>query len=106
MQAHTCVKATWDVPAAGWNPLFDRWAGIGALVVPYWRRFPRKVVVGTLGVIYNLGGEDESTGLRDSLRQATWDGTDQRVFTVPVALSIMVFFAVCARCFHSGNYSS
>lgn len=63
--------------------------------------FPaREVVVATLGVIYNLGeGQDEgSDELKDTLRAATWAGTDRPVFNVPVALSIMVFFALCAQC--------
>jgi ferrous iron transport protein B len=66
--------------------------------------FPaREVVLGTLGVIYNLGdvdpGEEEGASmLVRRLRAATWDGTDRRVFTLPVAISIMVFFALCAQC--------
>ena len=66
--------------------------------------FPaREVVLGTLGVIYNLGdvdpGEEEgATALVRRLRAATWDGTSRKVFTLPVALSIMVFFALCAQC--------
>lgn len=66
--------------------------------------FPaREVVLGVLGVIYNLGdvdpGEEEGAGmLIRQLRSATWDGTDRKVFTLPVALSIMVFFALCAQC--------
>jgi ferrous iron transport protein B len=63
--------------------------------------FPaREVVVATLGVIYNLGeGQDEtSADLRQSLQDATWAGTDRKVFNLPVALSIMVFFALCAQC--------
>jgi ferrous iron transport protein B len=66
--------------------------------------FPaREVVLGTLGVIYNLGdvdpGEEEGASLLiRRLRAATWDGTDRKVFTLPVALSIMVFFALCAQC--------
>jgi ferrous iron transport protein B len=63
--------------------------------------FPaREVVVATLGVIYNLGeGQDESSGeLQETLRAATWAGTNRSVFTIPVALSIMVFFALCAQC--------
>jgi ferrous iron transport protein B len=66
--------------------------------------FPaREVVLGTLGVIYNLGdvdpGEEEgATQLIRLLKNATWDGTDRKVFTLPVALSIMVFFALCAQC--------
>jgi ferrous iron transport protein B len=64
--------------------------------------FPaREVVVGTMGVIYNLGDEEDevSEGLRDHLKNARWDHDPTKpVFTVPVGLSIMVFFALCAQC--------
>ena len=63
--------------------------------------FPaREVIVATLGVIYNLGEEQDETseGLQDTLKNATWEGTDRKVFNLPVALSIMVFFALCAQC--------
>jgi ferrous iron transport protein B len=66
--------------------------------------FPaREVVVATLGTIYNLGTEvDEgSAALRSSLREATWQSGPRQgepVFSVPVALSIMVFFALCCQC--------
>jgi ferrous iron transport protein B len=70
--------------------------------------FPaREVVVGTLGIIYNLGevdpGDDEATAsLGDKLRAATWEDGSPRagrpVFSVPVALSLMVFFALCSQC--------
>jgi ferrous iron transport protein B len=63
--------------------------------------FPaREVVVGTMGVLYDLGTEEdeESPTLREKLKSATWDGTNDKVFGVPVALSIMVFFALCCQC--------
>jgi ferrous iron transport protein B len=66
--------------------------------------FPaREVVLGTLGVIYNLGDIDPqeaegATSLERRLKAARWDGTNRPVFTLPVALSIMVFFALCAQC--------
>jgi ferrous iron transport protein B len=67
--------------------------------------FPaREVIIATLGVIYNLGSEvdleadNDRTRLQTALQQATWDGTDRPVYNVPVALSIMVFFALCAQC--------
>jgi ferrous iron transport protein B len=63
--------------------------------------FPaREVVVATLGTIYNLGEEveAESPSLREAIKGATWPDTDAPVFTLPVALSIMVFFALCAQC--------
>jgi ferrous iron transport protein B len=65
--------------------------------------FPaREVVVGTLGIIYNLGkgeAEELQQSLGEALHQATWnDDSERKVFTVPVALSLMVFFALCCQC--------
>ncbi len=68
--------------------------------------FPaREVVVGTLSLIYQVGETDAEeapsgeTRLAHALQAATWDGEpDRKVFTVPVALSLMVFFALCCQC--------
>ncbi len=67
--------------------------------------FPaREVVVATLSVIFNQGSdvdvedEEQSGRLTTAMKQATWEGTDRPLFTLPVALSIMVFFALCAQC--------
>jgi ferrous iron transport protein B len=63
--------------------------------------FPaREVVLGTLSVLYDLPAEDDQDGtaLERRLKAARWDGTNRPVFTLPVALSIMVFFALCAQC--------
>lgn len=79
------------------KPLGWDWR-IGCAVIA---SFPaREVVVATLGVLYNLGEEQDegSESLRETLRKATWDGTDKPVFGIPVALSVMVFFALCAQC--------
>ncbi|NDC53437.1 MAG: ferrous iron transporter B [Planctomycetia bacterium] len=42
--------------------------------------------------------EEGATMLVRRLKAATWDGTDRKVFSLSVALSIMVFFALCAQC--------
>ena len=68
--------------------------------------FPaREVVVATLGVVYGLGKVDpdsddaeQKNELQSRLQDAKWDGTDRPVFTIPVALSLMVFYALCAQC--------
>ena len=66
--------------------------------------FPaREVVVATLGTVYNLGTgvDEESSSLVDKMRGAKWDHGDrigQSVFGPAVALSIMVFFALCCQC--------
>jgi ferrous iron transport protein B len=79
------------------KPLGWDWR-IGCAVIA---SFPaREVVVATLAVLYKLGGEadEESESLRQTLREATWDNSSRPVFTIPVALSLMVFFALCAQC--------
>jgi ferrous iron transport protein B len=54
--------------------------------------FPaREVVNATLGVIYNLGEEAEEQQLEETIMA-------EKTFNIPVALSIMVFFALCAQC--------
>ncbi len=69
--------------------------GVGVLA-----SFPaREVIIATLGTIYSLGSDvdSENEGLHDALKTAHWpDG--RPVYTLPVALSIMVFFALCAQC--------
>lgn len=77
--------------------------------------FPaREVVVGTLGIIYNQGRIDADdirdaahageTKLGKALQAATWEKEEgnpraaRKVFTVPTALSLMVFFALCCQC--------
>jgi ferrous iron transport protein B len=85
----------WIEPAV--RPLGWDWR-IGCAAIA---SFPaREVVVATLGVIYNLGDEqdEQSDSLKGALKDATWQGTDRKVFNLPVALSVMVFFALCAQC--------
>jgi ferrous iron transport protein B len=54
--------------------------------------FPaREVVNATLGVIYNLGEGAEEQQLEETIQA-------EKNLNVPVALSIMVFFALCAQC--------
>ncbi|QDT14063.1 ferrous iron transport protein B [Alienimonas californiensis] len=78
------------------KPLGWDWRiGVGALA-----SFPaREVIIATLGTIYSLGGDVDETddGLRDALRRSEWPDGDP-VYTLPVALSVMVFFALCAQC--------
>lgn len=78
------------------RPLGWDWRiGVGVLA-----SFPaREVIVATLGTIYSLGGDvdEENESLREALiKSQHQDG--RPVFTLPVAASIMVFFALCAQC--------
>jgi ferrous iron transport protein B len=63
--------------------------------------FPaREVIVGTLSQLYRVDDEDDEDGnqLRTAIRN-DWD-TDPRRSTlaVPIACSVMVFFALCCQC--------
>jgi ferrous iron transport protein B len=64
----------------------------------------REIVVATLGVMYHVddepiaGAGPGGAQWSAKLHSVTWDGTDRPVYNVPVALSIMVFFALCAQC--------
>ncbi|MBU3664735.1 MAG: ferrous iron transport protein B [Chthoniobacterales bacterium] len=65
--------------------------------------FPaREVIIATLGTIYGVGDADEeSSDLRSTLSRDVWThgpSAGRPVFTVPVALAIMVFFALCLQC--------
>jgi ferrous iron transport protein B len=59
--------------------------------------FPaREVMVGTLGIIFGVGkGDMEDEDFRDALHGHL---RESGVFSVPVALSVMVFFALCCQC--------
>ncbi|HEY5666732.1 MAG TPA: ferrous iron transporter B, partial [Gammaproteobacteria bacterium] len=60
--------------------------------------FPaREVVVAVLGTIYAVGGEAEELTLAERLQSATWpDG--RLVFTLPMVLGLLVFYAWCLQC--------
>ncbi|SFH55297.1 ferrous iron transport protein B [Planctomicrobium piriforme] len=82
------------------KPLGWDWRiGVGAIA-----SFPaREVIIATLGTIFSLGGEvdlddeGQKSALVGALQSATWpDGAP--LFTLPVAVSVMVFFALCAQC--------
>jgi ferrous iron transport protein B len=64
--------------------------------------FPaREVMVGTLGIIFNQGEVDPSEVRAAGLRGDTDLGkalARDPAFTVPTALSVMVFFALCCQC--------
>ena len=62
--------------------------------------FPaREVVIAALGTIYNVGSEHDagSVELRSAMKAERWpDG--RVVYTPAVALSVMIFFALCCQC--------
>lgn len=78
------------------KPLGWDWRiGVGVLA-----SFPaREVIIATLGTIYSLGADVDETSdsLKDRLAESRWPNGDP-VYTTPVAIGVMVFFALCAQC--------
>ncbi|MEW6411615.1 MAG: ferrous iron transport protein B [Candidatus Zixiibacteriota bacterium] len=86
------------------EPLFEPLGWDWRITVSVLAAFPaREVIIATLGTLYNLGSDigEQSSSLVNKMRRARWeDGSKkgQLVFSPPVALSIMVFFALCCQC--------
>jgi ferrous iron transport protein B len=97
-QSYLGRMGRWIEPAV--RPLGWDWR-IGCAAIA---SFPaREVVIGTLGVIFNLGGELDVAEEADKTKlvsalQAAEHEDGRPLFNIPVALSIMVFFALCAQC--------
>ena len=60
--------------------------------------FPaREVVVAVMGTLYAVGSEADEASLSGKLKAATWpDG--RMVFTLPMVMGLMVFYAWCLQC--------
>ena len=74
---------------------FDWKISVGVLA-----SFPaREVIVATMGVLYPAHEGDET--ISAALRNATWAGgakAGQPVFTIPTAVALLVFIALCMQC--------
>ncbi|CAN5387152.1 ferrous iron transport protein B [soil metagenome] len=63
--------------------------------------FPaREVIVGTLGIVYNMGNvkEEDRQQLGSTIKDEWKDDAIRGKYGVPVAISVMVFFALCCQC--------
>ncbi len=80
------------------TPLGWDWKlGVAALA-----SFPaREVIVGTLGILYQTGEPDSDEKVEELSRSIQTDWAQDPVrgkYAIPVALSVMVFFALCCQC--------
>jgi ferrous iron transport protein B len=86
------------------QPVFDPAGFDWKITVGVLSSFPaREVIIATMGIIYNLGADvDEgSDDLRSIIAQEKWhEGSrkGQPVYTLPVVIGLMVFFALCMQC--------
>ena len=58
----------------------------------------REVIVATLAQIYAVGDAEDYGGLRDAIVGDVDPATGRRVFTLPAALALMVFFVFALQC--------
>jgi ferrous iron transport protein B len=93
------LEQSWLGRAGRWvepvfQPLGWDWRVSAAVIAG----FPaREVVVAVLGTIYAVGGEADEMTLAGRLQAATWpDG--RVVFTLPMVLGLLVFYAWCLQC--------
>jgi ferrous iron transport protein B len=57
----------------------------------------RELMVGTLGVIFGIEGDDDVAPLSQTLREAQ-TSTGARAYGVPTALALMAFFIIACQC--------
>jgi ferrous iron transport protein B len=91
----------------GLEPVFEPLGWDWRIGVAALASFPaREVVVGTLGIVFNQGkvdseeitGETAADSKLGKELQAAVRRDGRPLFTIPVALSLMVFFALCCQC--------
>ncbi len=86
------------------QPIFEPAGFDWKITVGIVSSFPaREVIISTLGIIYRLGGDvDEgSDELHERMTGETWQSGNragQVVYTMPVAIALMVFFSLCQQC--------
>ncbi len=86
------------------QPVFDPAGFDWKITLGVLSSFPaREVIISTLGIIYKLGSDvdEESGGLRATMAAERWASgprAGQPVYTIPVVIGIMVFFALCMQC--------
>lgn len=78
-------------------PLFEPLGWDWKITAAVIASFPaREVVIAVLGTLYAIDADDEGS-LIDRIRQSRWpDG--RLVFSLPMALGLMVFYALCLQC--------
>ncbi len=58
----------------------------------------REVFVGTMATIYNLGDDNESESVRTKMAAELRQGTNEPMYNVPTAMSLIVFYAFAMQC--------
>lgn len=88
----------------GVEPIFQPAGFDWKITVGILASFPaRELIVPTLGIIYaeDIETENGEKNLLSKIAAAKWTtgpNIGKKIFTIPVAVAVMVFFALCAQC--------
>lgn len=58
----------------------------------------REVFVSTLATIYNIGDSENTATIKERMRNDINHNTGEKLFTLPVGLSLMIFYAFAMQC--------
>jgi len=58
----------------------------------------REVFVGTMATIYSLGSEGDTKTIKERMASETRPGSDEKVYSLAVGLSLMIFYAFAMQC--------
>ncbi|MCZ2394370.1 MAG: ferrous iron transport protein B [Chitinophagales bacterium] len=58
----------------------------------------REIFVGTMATIYAVGDDNNTTLLKERLQEATFSGSNKKVFTVGTSISLMIFYLFAMQC--------
>lgn len=83
----------WIEPAI--RPLGYDWKIGIALITSF---AAREVFIGTMATIYSIGSAEDDFALRQRMDEATFTGTNRKVYTLATALSLLVFYALAMQC--------
>ena len=51
-----------------------------------------------MAIIYSVGSSDDEATVREKMAAATWADTGKPVYTLPAAMSLLVFYALAMQC--------
>lgn len=81
------------------KPMGLDWRGGVAMTMGF---AAREVFVGSLALMYRIEDADEetmNTRLLKKMEEATFEGTDQKIFTTASSIGILFFFVIALQCF-------
>lgn len=58
----------------------------------------REVFVGTMSTIYSVGDEENISSLTEKMKNAKWDGSTNKIYTLASGVSLLLFYVFAMQC--------